>query len=118
MNLVSQFRLYDDLGSLIGKNIIDGGEVLPNRLTVIIREFMYCEFHALKKARMREIVHWWLCSEEKRIRRGIRGNRKTDFSRYQLEMFCARGQGELVLLYLMGDTCSTVAKLMASLHGW
>ena len=89
--LVSQFRLNDDLGKLVGKNIVGGGKVLPNNLTVIIREFMYGEFHALEKARMREIVHWWLCSEGKRIQSGNRGNRKTDFSRQQLEMFCARG---------------------------
>ena len=48
------------------------------------------EFHQLEKARMREVVNWWLNCQEERINLGLANVKRYDLSRKLLEQYCAK----------------------------
>ena len=85
--LVSLYRVYEKLPDLLKTSSV---AALPKNAVEIIRELLYGEFASLEKARMREVIYWWLLMEEKLISSGKKRDRKCDLSRKQLEMYCIR----------------------------
>ena len=91
LSLVSQFRAYDDLPELVSSSLsVRKKDTLPEHAVVALREFIFGEFHQLEKARMREVVNWWLHCQEVRINLGHANVKKYDLSRKLLEQYCAK----------------------------
>ena len=58
--LVSQFRTYYDLRKLVNRSfsVLDDDDGLNEDAVLVLRQYIFGEFHNFEKARMREVVHW------------------------------------------------------------
>ena len=90
--LVTQFRVYYNLRQLVNRSfsVLEDDDGLAENTVLVLKEYIFGEFQSLEKARMRELVYWYLRTEENRINNGAQKGSKSSMSRKKLEMYCAK----------------------------
>ena len=100
--LVTQFRVYYNPRQLVNRSfsVLEDDDGLAENTVLVLKEYIFGEFHSFDKARMREVVYWYLRTEENRINNGAQNVSNYSMSRKKLEMYCAKaptGTGALMV---------------------